>query len=47
MFRWEVTGLIHEEQDERYMMDDFGNAVWVPFSGEPWEFQDTEPHQFK
>lgn len=40
MFEWETTGLIHKEQDMRYMQDEFGNAVMVPFCGGVWEYQE-------
>ena len=32
-------GLIDTISDEAFVMDDFGNAVWVPFSLPGWYFQ--------
>ena len=40
IFEWEVTGLIHVECDLRFIMDEFGTAIKVPFSGQWWEFQE-------
>lgn len=39
-FEWEVTGVIHVEWDRRFVQDEFGTAVMVPFCGQPWEFQE-------
>lgn len=35
---WNCQGHVHTEQDERYVMDEFGTAVNVPFSGRPDEY---------
>ena len=40
IFEWEVTGLLHVEWDLRFIMDEFGTAVHVPFCGQWWEFQE-------
>lgn len=39
-FEWEVTGMIHAAWDRRFVQDEFGTAVMVPFCGQPWEFQE-------
>jgi hypothetical protein len=33
-------GMLDVEQDEAYVMDEFGTLVWVPFSLPSWYFQE-------
>ena len=40
IFEWNSVGFIHTEWDARFVMDDFGNATEVAFSGCPSYFQD-------
>lgn len=35
-------GWIDVEEDERYIMDDYGYPVWVPFSAPVWAGADFE-----
>lgn len=39
-YEWTEAGVVHLAQDMRYVADEFGSLVMVPFCGRNEEFQE-------